>query len=579
MLMSKTFTLTALSATLVAMSAMANAPQQLQPQNIFSPSKITDVKPLNNLFAGKDAHAMKGFRAAEEEEPTPEPTTPVIYEADGTVQNITINGSGYYLFWGMMLTTYENLDVATHMVYGENNEVYLFNAVPNALTDTYIKGVKDGDKVTFTFPQTVLWDEEMLNGYDVQMLKYVEEYEVDENGNTVLDENGNPVLASATYEETGEPTTLTFTMAEDGSMTTTELSADYMLGYTLCSGGWAGYGAIDLSVTPFNEVPVAVPDDFTVVEDYWSIIDGNAGWTVNWAQGSEEVYFQGICDAMPEAWTKGTVEMNDSDATIKIAQDQYIGVYSGLYIYTKCAKDDVDAEGNPTLTLMPEDYQYELVWDFKENTIKAKDPNVYFVINAAKDRVYYLSLMQNICMLHQDSFAGTPANPTNLIFEYTVDTYGYDTFRFEVPMISTDGELLDPAYLSYVVYVDDEIFTFDAEEYEIPETLEEIPWDLSAYYIYNFGGAVREVDFFIEGITTVGVQSIYNYEGEETRSEIVTINLDTNSVKGIDSDKEVANVVYFDLAGRRIANPANGLYIKRTTYTDGTTVSAKKFVR
>jgi hypothetical protein len=34
---------------------------------------------------------------------------------------------------------------------------------------------------------------------------------------------------------------------------------------------------------------------------------------------------------------------------------------------------------------------------------------------------------------------------------------------------------------------------------------------------------------------------------------------------------------YFDLQGRKVANPSNGLYIKRTVMSDGT-VKAKKII-
>lgn len=561
-----------LSAACLALSAMAVAPEQVQIPNLRSFANLSEVQPLNSLTVGHKASMRKAPARLNSEED-------VIIAPEGTKQDVTINGSGYYLYWGILLASYANQDSPSNVVYGENNEVYICDILPNTGLGTYTKGTVNGDEVTIDLPQTLYYDSDYEQGYTLTMFTYEEWQEVDENGELVFDENGEAVM-QATYVEDENPGSITFNIDADGKWTTSALdgSGDKLLGLALYSEeetGWMGYGAFDLSITPFDGKLVEVPEDIEVSENFWSFIAGDYGWTVSFAQGYDEIYFQGISSQFPEAWLMATVEYGDTEAIVSFPQNQYVGIYAdSYYIYTKYATYDGEV-----YTLMPDDYQYELVWDYEENTLKAKDRDVYFIFNAAQDRVYYLEMFQNLSFLHQESFEGTPAAPNNLSFNYTMDDYGYDGFYFTVPSISTDGELLLTDNLYYVVYVDGEEWTCDADEYLIDESLTEIPWNFSAYYIYNYGGADREVDFFVEGISSVGVQSIYYYNGEETRSEIVTLSLDPSAVKAVDSDKEVAKVVYFDLAGRAVANPTNGLYIKRTTYTDGTTVSAKKFVR
>lgn len=192
--------------------------------------------------------------------------------------------------------------------------------------------------------------------------------------------------------------------------------------------------------------------------------------------------------------------------------------------------------------------------------------------------MYALTRVQDIFLKHQDSFEGVPANPTDLVFNDMYETAGYSNFTFTVPAISTDDDLLLTDNLYYVVYVDGEEMTFEADEYAIPETVTEVPWTLNEFHIFAYNGSSRLIDIFITGIESIGVQSIYYYDGVETRSDIVSINLESG-VDKVGLDKEIAKVVYFDLAGREVVNPANGLYIQHTTYTDGTTVSTKKFVR
>lgn len=561
--------LLALSAALVAVSGMAATPQQVWNPAQRSIVNRSEVKALDNLQLSTSASSMLKAPAAKAS------SRDVITSVDGERKNMTATGSGYYLFWGIMLAAYEDATSATHFIYGgENNSVYIYDILPEFANGSYVKGYIEDNKIIVDLPQMVYWVDEANegagDGYQLGMYDYIE-----------YEEDGEMV---ATYVPSETKTSLTITIAEDGSMVA-DVSDDCMLGAGVYSadGGWAGYGAISLSFEPFDGVLVTPPSDIEVSKNFWNIISDGYGWPVSWAQGYDEVYFQGISPNVPEAWIRGTVEYDDSFATISIAQDQYIGNYAGYYLYTKCAKAEYDETGEMiSLDLMPADYQYQLIWDYEDNVMTAKDPEVFFVVNAAEDRVYYLDMFSDLKLIHQDSYEGTPANPYDLEFRDTMEAYGYNGFFFEVPAISTEGELLNTADLYYVVYVDGEEWELEADLYGMDENLVEVPWDYVSpnLYIYSYGGVSREVDFFVEGISTVGVQSVYKYDGVETRSEIVTLDLESGSkVNALDADKKVAKVAYYDIAGRAVANPANGLFIKKTTYTDGSVVSTKSFIR
>lgn len=554
--------LLALSAALVAVSGMAANPQQLQvpaSANLCF-DKSVELKSTGNIRVDRSKSSVN-------KAPAKVSSADIITSVEGKVQGMSTTASGFYvnLFW---IFEYADQSTASQVVYGDNDEVYFLDILPNASVGAYVKGVKKDNKVEISLPQTVLYYDSYGYGFNlVCMEKYTE-----------VDEEGNELIG---YEKT-DASSFTFTVAEDGSMVADGISDELILGYAYTDDdSWAGYGVTELSMTPFDGEPVTPPADIEVSKNFWLISGAPIAQPVNWAQGYDEVYFQGLSANMPEGWVKGTVEYDDSFATISIAQDQYLGIAYSQFIYTKCAKMIYDEDGTLVdAELMPADYQYQLIWDYEENTITAKDPEVSFVLNAAQDRVYYLDYFTDLKLIHQDSFEGTPANPTGLEFNETIDSDGYNSFFFEVPAVSTDGDYLLTDDLYYVVYVDGEEWECDAEEYEIDESLVEIPWGFSAYYIYNYGGTRREVDFFVEGISTVGVQSVYKYDGVETRSEIVTLDLESGSkVNALDADKKVAKVAYYDIAGRAVANPANGLFIKKTTYTDGSVVSTKSFIR
>ncbi|MDE6290222.1 MAG: hypothetical protein K2M16_01690, partial [Muribaculaceae bacterium] len=437
---------------------------------------------------------------------------------------------------------------------------------------TYVKGVKNGDKIEISLPQTVYFYD--TNGYGLKLCMMEKEVQVNEDGSESVGFNIT------------DASSVTLSVAEDGSAVVDGLENGLALSLAYTDDdSWVGCSATKLSFTPFNEKPVEVPADIEVSKNFWLSSQGDYARSISWAQGYDEVYFQGICTSMPDAWVKGTVEYDydNAEAVISIAQNQYVGAAAGSYIYIKCAKFEYDENGYLIAAdLMPDDYKYELVWDLEENTIAAKDPDVVFIFNAALDRIYYLAYYSNIKLTHQDDMSGTPVDPYGLRFSDTYENYGYGGFYFTVPAVSTEGDFLATEDLYYVIYVDGDEWTFEPEEYSTDEAIEEIPWNLSLYYIYNVGGANREVDFFVEGITTLGVQSVYKYNGEETRSEIVTINLDQDDPSGVAAlgeGKKVADVKYFDLSGRQVANPAEGIFVKRVTFEDGSVATFKKAVR
>lgn len=553
--------LLALGAACIALSSVAAAPKQkLQTPATPTFNKSADIKPLGKLQVAKANSSMK-------KAPAKIGAEDLITSVEGTKQDVTITGSGYYLYWGQ-LSFYENTEAPSHIVYGENNEVYIYDLIPNFGCDSYIKGVKDGDKIVINFPQTVFWDEDYEDGYSMTLFDYHE----------YVNENGEEKAGYFPVEDAS----LTISISEDGSMVAEGISEDRIVGGGLISEGdaWIGYGAWELSIAPFEATIVELPEGYEVTKGVWCAKANGYGWPVNFAQGVTEIYIQGLEEAMPEAWIKATLEYEDYTANVYIAQDQYIGDAYGYHIFTKCAKIIVDEDGYIEYELMPSDYQYQLVWDFDAETMVSKDKDVVLLTNASLSEVYYLGDFMDLAFVVQDSFEGTPANPTDLFFDYSMDYYGFDAFLFNVPGLSTDGDILKTEDLYYVVYVDGEEWECDAEDYGLEESLVEIPWSFDDEYIYNWGGIAREVDFFVEGISTIGVQSIYKYGGEETRSEIVTLNLDDpTAVAGLNADKKVASVKLFDVAGREVSSAAKGIVIKRVVYEDGSVASFKNAVR
>lgn len=555
-------TLLAFSAAGMAISGLAAAPTQLQqtPANPQHESCL-EANGFGNLRIASPASSagrLPSKDAVSED---------IISSVEGTKYDMTITGSGFYLMWGIFFDYYENQAVPAHVVYGENDNVYVYNMIPNFDLGYYVKGSKEGDKVVFDFPQTIYYDEDLMDYFAVTLFNpytYMEDGEEAES-----------------YAPVDGPVSISFTVGEDGTWTTDDLSHEQLLGVGSCSYGyaWNGYGAMELSMAPFNDKPVAVPDDIEVSKNFWVYDAGGYGLPVNWAQGYDEFYFQGLSQYLPDAWIMGKVEYGDDCAVISIPQNQYLGTIDNSYIYTKCATIGETEDGWPIYVLEPEDRDFQLVWDYEEQTITPKDPDVYFLINKSKNELFYVEEFMDLTLIHQDSFAGTPHNPLNLDYYDGVLDGNWGYFNFNVPAVSTEGDYLLTDNLYYTVYIDGEEWEFDADEYFLDENLVEVPWSFDSLYITKWPGDGREISFFITGISTIGVQSIYRYNGEETRSDIVTIDLETSAVGTVDADRKATEVKYFDLSGREVAIPTSGIFVKRVTFDDGSTATYKKAIR
>ena len=73
-----------------------------------------------------------------------------------------------------------------------------------------------------------------------------------------------------------------------------------------------------------------------------------------------------------------------------------------------------------------------------------------------------------------------PANPTADDWYDCGGVSGNSKFSFTLPTTDVDRNPIDPEKLSYSIYVDGELFTFDAETYsdDLTEDMTEIPYSI-----------------------------------------------------------------------------------------------------
>ena len=187
--------------------------------------------------------------------------------------------------------------------------------------------------------------------------------------------------------------------------------------------------------------------------------------------------------------------------------------------------------------------------------------------------------------------AAVPADPTADEWYDCGDESGFSRFYFTLPTTDVDGNILDPEFLSYALWINDGEgnvyqFTFPAEDYtfDLYEDIDEVPYELYSsavdfhdYYVYMYRTNENDNPLFVRDDDhdgNIGIQVFYTVDGERNASNIVWLYEVPSSVNEMNAGKTVANVRYFNVAGQEMAQPS-GMTIKVTTYTDGTTSAVK----
>ena len=177
----------------------------------------------------------------------------------------------------------------------------------------------------------------------------------------------------------------------------------------------------------------------------------------------------------------------------------------------------------------------------------------------------------------------TPANPLALNwYDCGNEESGDSYFEFQIINRDVDGNEIPAENLSYSIFLDDDqIFTFNANEYvndnltmdmtEIPYWLYSTGYDITGECVYFYHTNKGDNKLFNKRI---GIQVYYRVNGKLAgQSDIVYLDVDT-SVDELNAGKTVSSVRYYNVAGQEMAQP-QGMTIQVTTYTDGTTSTAK----
>lgn len=164
-----------------------------------------------------------------------------------------------------------------------------------------------------------------------------------------------------------------------------------------------------------------------------------------------------------------------------------------------------------------------------------------------------------------------PADPTADEWYDCGDESGFSKFYFTLPTTDVDGNKIDPEYLSFSIFTDDDVlFTFPAADYtyDLDEDITEIPYwlyssavDFHNYYIYLYRTNAEGYEPLFD--RRIGIQVYYTVESIRNESNIVYLEVPTTAIESVKAELDY-NAPIYNIMGQKMrgTNLPAGVYIQ-----------------
>ena len=358
------------------------------------------------------------------------------------------------------------------------------------------------------------------------------------------------------------------------------------LAITLSAGeGNANTLNIGYEFVPFTDELVQLPEGYTPADAQpyslkWDTTDPYfLPYVVYVIHDGDDFYFSGFYEKTQNAWLKGS--LNATKDSVIIPNGQYMGLYDGLYfIYNKGALySGMDTDGWP---IYKNKDHVAMKWNADDQSLFGPD-GILFVLGKELKGGYSHSIPQQ----DMKPFLGVAAKPkTPDIRYFDIDTQFNQvnsSIAYVVPVEDVNGNFINPDSLYYRFFLDGEQLHYDnvpggfyqhfPDEWEVPSRFTDRGKvnnrtdnnnGRQTYHVLGVEKSLRP--------KTIGLQSIYYMNGTRTLSDICVYDTATKTKTYETGDPDPASVQsvavsqqqthqWFDLQGRRVANPQHGLYI------------------
>lgn len=530
------------------------------------------------------------------------------------------SGQGWYQ--GMQYLTAGKMEGISNVVWDDDNSKVYIQTPIGAITDGYVVGdvSADGKKITVQLPQQISETTLQASGKNYPMYLSVMQKTTDatvapidpnvgftfvpvaEGENVIeyaIDDEGNITMTSPYSKDFVRDANNYITFPD--SYLSTYVTAPKSLFYDLEKGEkdadineWFFYGNINQTISPLpaDVVKYDIPADLKW-EDNWAIIGKNPMNSLcKVAVDGDRFYIGGLVEDN-DAVLVGIISGNE----VSFKNNQLLGYddYSGTYMFLQGVNVD---EGKDELgyycryNLTGADMVFN--WDKDAQTLTFVGANQGMLINyGLKKGQWYYAIYKEPTLKAQTEASLCVVPPVPNISQYFPKTDTKPVIVMAVfPREAENGVLLSYENMSFRLFLDGELMTFTASDYNLSADMTEIPCVFRSKGISSKGREAT-INLFDDGMQSISIQLINNApDGKQYFSDLHTYQIGPDGI--IDPEGEIEPdaalptitaagieqaVRYFDIQGRPVANPAPGqLLIKVATYSDGT-IRATKEVR
>ena len=355
-----------------------------------------------------------------------------------------------------------------------------------------------------------------------------------------------------------------------------------LLGVTDATGMWLTMGEANTALRPCPYSPTMLPAGVKSEPfNLYSLDSDNdtVRYTTEVAIDGNDVYMTNPYSPDTLQWIHGT--LSGGKATFL---PQYIGVDKRSNLHLSFLPATYTTQTSPDGTII---YNYvkapTLTFDYDAQArTLATDPQarVAFLINAGLDEVNAIMGYRNPSLTIFPVQAATPADPKIVQLQAYDEDMGMGFLSVDFYPIDTQNRPLPYTRLFYNIYLDDQLLTVGPPYYNNVST----PFtNIASNYADNeYFFTQQEIHnvYLTRPFEKVGVQVLFKYNDQWYKSNLVSQTVEGTGVNELAHDAGVpVRQEWYDLSGRRIARPSQGLYLKVSRYADGSVKTEKVMLR
>ena len=485
---------------------------------------------------------------------------------DGDITYYQRSGGLYNNDWDGLV---EGSQVGAVGVVIDGSDIYFQNLVSSYNNDNWVKGTLGDDGQTITIaPGTILleasqwaeveggdWAE--FKGYvQLSMLSYVPA--------------ATPGGTATFVEDAATP--ITFTLDDgiirlNGTAAGERVLGGIYTGFDLdgINGTWSMGADFGTTLTPITQQPVTVPEGAQA--EVWTATYCSS-YNPDYSQQTftrlyhvgDDVYWQGFSSSLPDLCIRGTV----TDGTMHFDSHQYVGVSQSYMLevvgsnvtrtpnewdWFDVTFDDIDG--------------FDLYYDADtQSWALPQGQCVRLTVIGSPSSSW--TLMESLVLTPYQDEILTPADPEILDYADYWQLEGDWDFVVYIPSESQEGKTLNPDNLSYRIYVNGQLYTFDAQRYGLDEDLTEIPYTLTGNEYLNHTSYFGVHNYIQEeDIWQLGIQLIYRVGDEERCSQLVSVQTGEQPIGIAQLTADGQQQPRYNLHGQRVTPDHRGIIIER----------------